>query len=112
MPGTPSNHDRIVKAATTWEGVKTAPGRFGSVRLMLGRRELGHVHGDTVLDMPLPVAMKGRLIAEGRALPHRFTPERSGWVSVPLRDSDRVDDAIELLRERYEAARAKAAARS
>ena len=48
----------LAEEITGWEGVSLEPGRFGSTRFMIGRRELGHLHGDSVLDMPLPPAMK------------------------------------------------------
>ena len=35
----------------SWDGVETGPGRFGSVRFTVGRRELGHLHGDRIADL-------------------------------------------------------------
>ena len=80
--------------------------------MLLGRRELGHVHGTATLDMPVPPVMKSALLAEGRARQHRFTPPQSGWISVDIHDERDADDALALLRERYEHARAKGAART
>ena len=95
-----------------WEGVTLEEGRFGSTRFMVGRRELGHLHGDSLLDMPLPPAMKAELIARGEARQHRWTPPESGWVSVDLDGTDAARErAVALLRERYEHARAVAAQR-
>ncbi len=95
-----------------WEGVSLAEGRFGSTRFMVGRRELGHLHGETVLDLPLPPAQKAELIARGEARQHRWTKPDSGWVSVDLDGSDESrEHALALLRERYEHARQVAAKR-
>src|SRR4051794_35033219 len=101
----PSEAKRLVDEVTSWPGVTTGEGRFRSTRFMVGRRELGHLHGSTVLDMPLPKPMKAELIERGEAIPHRFTPPGSGWVTIQLSEPGDVERAIDLLRERYEHAR-------
>jgi Family of unknown function (DUF5519) len=35
-----------------WDGVTARPHRFGGVALMLGKRELGHIHADRLADLP------------------------------------------------------------
>jgi hypothetical protein len=99
--------DRISAEVGGWPGVESGPGRFGSVRFTLGRRELGHIHGDSVADLPLRPEHKAELIDAGEARAHRFTPADSGWVSVDLESEADVDRAIELMRESYERAVAK-----
>jgi hypothetical protein len=99
---TEHTEDRLVETVREWPGVTLEEGRFGSTRFMLGRRELGHVHGSSILDMPLPKPMKAELIERGEAIPHRFTRPESGWVTIELDDPDAVERAIRLLRERYE----------
>ena len=102
----------LIDEIAGWEGVSLEEGRFGSTRFMVGRRELGHLHCETVLDMPLPPALKAELIASGEARQHRFTRPESGWVSVDLDGTDAARDrAVALLRERYEHARELAARR-
>jgi hypothetical protein len=44
--------DRLIDEVTAWPGVTVEEGRFGSTRFMLGRRELGHVHGSSILVSP------------------------------------------------------------
>ena len=94
--------DRLIDEVTAWPGVTVQEGRFGSTRFMLGRRELGHVHGSSILDLPLPKPLKMELIKRGVAIQHRFTPPESGWVTIELDDVDAVQRSIEILRERYE----------
>jgi hypothetical protein len=38
--------DTITEAVSRWEGIAAAPHRFGGVEFLLGRREIGHLHGD------------------------------------------------------------------
>jgi luciferase-like monooxygenase len=94
--------DRLLEEVASWEGVSTGPGRFGSTRFLVGQRELGHLHGSSTLDMPLPPSLKRELIERGEARMHRWTPEESCWVTIVVGEDADIERAIELLRERYE----------
>lgn len=45
---------RIAAAVMAWPGVERAPNRFGGIEFRLGKRELGHLHGDALVDLPFP----------------------------------------------------------
>lgn len=102
-----SRAQRIEEAVTAWPGVTAAEHRFGGREFLLGRRELGHLHGDRLADLPFPTRVAAMLVETGRAEPHRFA--RGGWVSFPIRTDEDVDAAIELFRLAYERARVAAA---
>jgi hypothetical protein len=89
-----------------WPGVTVAPHRYGGVEYRLGKRELGHLHGDYLADLPFPVRVREELVAAGKAMPHHILP-LSGWVSYPIRDANAVPGAIALFRLAYERATAK-----
>jgi hypothetical protein len=95
--------DRIKQAATSWPEVTAHPHRFGGIEYRIGRREIGHIHGDSLVDIPFPTRVRNEIIAAGRAEPHHVLPD-SGWVSLFLRKEPDVDRAIELLRLSYELA--------
>ena len=97
---------RIRGELASWPGVTVGPHRFGGVEFRLGTRELGHLHGDYLADLPFPVRVRRQLVAEGRALPHHVLPQ-SGWVSYPIGDEGAVDGAIALFRLAYERAMTK-----
>jgi luciferase-like monooxygenase len=100
-------------AVSAWEGVTAHPHRFGGTEYRLGSREIGHVHGDGLVDIPFPTRVRNELVTAGRAVPHHVLPE-SGWVSVYIRKPEDVDEAIALLRRSYDLAvsqRAEARAR-
>jgi len=101
-------HEKIHAAVQKWSGVTSEPHRFGGDEYRLGRREIGHVHGDSLVDIPFPMSVHDELIAAARAELHHVLPE-SGWVSVYLRQPSDVDNAIELLRLSLELATQKAA---
>lgn len=79
------------------------PYRFGGTEYLLGRREIGHVHGDHLVDIPFPKKVRDELAARCRAEAHHILP-KSGWVSIYLRDALDVERAIELLRLSFELA--------
>ena len=100
--------EQIKAAVTAWPGVEAVPHRFGGIEYRFGRKEMGHVHGDGLADLPLPRRLHDEVIAAGRAEPHHVLPE-TGWVSCWLKGPADVENVIELLRrqyERYSAARA------
>ncbi|MGA2010040.1 MAG: luciferase family protein [Solirubrobacteraceae bacterium] len=96
--------EQITRTVAAWPGVEAGPHRFGGVEFRLGRRELGHLHGDRIADLPFPRRVRDELIAEGRARPHHVLPD-SGWITVAIDGPDGVPDAIELFRLSYERAR-------
>lgn len=93
--------DLIREELTTWHGVETLPHRFGGIEYQFGRREMGHVHGDGFVDLPLPRKLHDRVIADGRAQPHHVLPE-TGWVSCWMDGPDDAACVIELFRMQYE----------
>jgi hypothetical protein len=69
----------------------------------LGSREIGHMHGDHLLDIPFPKRVRDEIVLAGEAEPHHILPE-SGWVSFYLRKEADIDRAIGLLKRSYEIA--------
>src|ERR671927_1191748 len=96
--------DAITAAVSSWEGVTTHPHRFGGVEFRLGKRELGHLHGDRLADLPFVRTIRDMLVETGRAEPHHVLPD-SGWVSKRIASPEDADEVIELFRLSYERAR-------
>lgn len=92
--------NRIREAVTGWERVTEAPHRFGGVEFRLGRRELGHIHGDRLVDIPFPKRVRDEIVSAGEAEPHHILPE-TGWVSVFIHSDEDVERAIRLLRRSF-----------
>ena len=101
---------RIVEDVTKWEGVVARPHRFGGTEFTLGKRELGHIHEDYQADIVFPMAVRDRLITEGRAEPHHILPQ-SGWITFRFRRDADVELAVELFRLSYELASERASRR-
>jgi hypothetical protein len=97
---------RIEIALMDCAGIEALPHRYGGTEYRLGRREIGHVHGDHLVDIPFPKDVRNELVSAGRAEPHHILPQ-SGWVSVFMRQANDVERAIELLKYSFEIARKK-----
>ena len=94
-------HERITQAVTSWQGVRALPHRFGGTEYRLGeKREIGHIHGDQMVDIPFPVKVREQLVAEGKAELHHILPE-SGWISFYIRQPEDVERAIALFKMSY-----------
>jgi Family of unknown function (DUF5519) len=100
----PDAAEQITATVTSWPEVESRPHRFGGIEFRLGRRELGHLHGSRVADLPFPHPIHDELIATGRAEPHHILPD-SGWVTFRIQRAVDVEHAIELFRLSYEHAR-------
>ena len=93
----------ITQTLLSWEGVSTSPHRFGGVEYLLGTRELGHIHGDYLVDIPFPKKIREEIVNAKLAEPHHILPE-TGWISFYLREAGDIQKAIELLHRSYEIA--------
>ncbi|MBV9940498.1 MAG: DUF5519 family protein [Solirubrobacterales bacterium] len=91
----------IADQVMAWPGVTIHDHRFGGVEFRLGNRQLGHLHGDRIADVPLRRSLRDELVAAGRARVHRWRPD-SGWVTVDINSDDGRDEAVRLLRVGYE----------
>jgi luciferase-like monooxygenase len=65
------------------------------------QKEMGHLHGERLADLPFPVEIKKSLVSSGQALPHHIYPE-SGWVSYWIRNSEDIPAVIHLFKLQYE----------
>jgi hypothetical protein len=91
----------IHEALISWPGVVTVPHRFGGTEYRYGRKEMGHLHGDRLADLPLPRKLRDEMIATGRAEAHHVLPD-TGWVSCWIRSPADVAGVIELFRIQYD----------
>jgi|ERR671925_1951770 hypothetical protein len=94
--------ESIKKEILSWPYVTAEPHRFGGIEFRLNKREMGHIHGDRLADLPFPMSIRNELVNSGRVSPHHVLP-RSGWVSYWINKGDEdVPAVVELFRMRYE----------
>ena len=94
---------QIIATLLTWAGMEAHPHRFGGTEFRIGRREIGHIHGDVLVDIPFPKKVRDEIVAAGEAEPHHILPE-TGWVSFYLRNDGDIERAIALLKKSYDLA--------
>ena len=91
----------IRETVLSWPGVEAVPHRFGGTEYRFGRKEMGHVHGDRLADLPLPRKLHDEVIAAGKADPHHVLPA-TGWVSCWMTGPEDAANVIDLFRIQYE----------
>jgi Luciferase len=101
--------ERIIEEVTSWPGVTAGHGARSELGFRLGRREIGHLHGDRAAHFVFPKAVRSELMAQGRIAPHPVFPDSQGLASRSIRDDDDVRDVIALMRLNYDRAVARGA---
>ena len=89
------------EAVLGWPEVTAHPHRFGGTEFRLGKRELGHIHGDYLVDIPFPRKVRDEIVATGHAEPHHILPQ-SGWISFYLNETADIERAIALFRQSFD----------
>ena len=96
--------ERITAEVTSWPGVTAGPGRRGEFAFKVGRREIGHLHGDRAAHFGFPKQIWRELWEHGRIEPHPVFPDAEGPAARRIVDNGDVRDVIELLRLNYDRA--------
>jgi hypothetical protein len=104
MTTTKTASEQITDAVTSWPGVEAGTGERGEYGFRLGRRELGHLHGDHALHIGFPKAVWHELHDAGRIDFHPVFPGKPGYAARRIKGEDDVRDAIALLRLNYDRA--------
>lgn len=95
---------RITEEVTSWPGVEAGAGRRGELAFRLGRRELGHLHGDHAFHGAFPKQLWKELFDQGRIDYHPVFPGTPGYAARRIVDEQDVRDVIELIRLNYDRA--------
>ncbi len=103
--------EQITQEATSWPGVTAGTGRRGEWAFTIGRREIGHLHGDRVAHFGFPKDVWTELFAQERITYHPVFPGRPGFGARAIASEDDVRDVIALLRLNYDRAVARHGAR-
>ena len=96
-----ASHD-ITEEVTSWPGVQAGPGRRGEFAFRVGRREIGHLHGDYAAHFSFPKDVWAELQASGRVVDHPVFPGKVGPAARRIQDADDVRDVIALMRLNYD----------
>ncbi len=92
----------ITNEVTTWPGVTAGPGRRGEFAFRVGRREIGHLHGDHAAHFNFPKTIWSELIQQHRIEPHPVFPDAQGPAARRIRNDADVADVLVLMRVNYD----------
>jgi hypothetical protein len=93
--------DAVEKEVMSWKGVNIIVHKYGGTQFNIGRKEIGHIHGNGLMDVHFTKKQKQALLREGKAVEHHVL-KGSGWISYYIRSEDDRQGAIGLLRMAYE----------
>jgi hypothetical protein len=94
--------ERITQEVISWPGVTAGPGRRGEFAFRVGRREIGHLHGDHAAHFGFPKTAWQSLFDAGRIDYHPVFPGRPGFGARRIESEADVEDVIALMRLNYE----------
>jgi len=93
---------RITQEVTSWPGVTAGAGSRGEYGFRVGRREIGHLHGDHVFHAGFPRSVWHELHEAGRIDYHPVFPGRPGYGSRRIATGDDVRDVVAMMRLNYD----------
>ncbi len=102
MSATRAPSRQITGEVTSWPGVTAGPGSRGEFAFRVGRREIGHLHGDYVAHFGFPKEVWAGLYEQGRIDYHPVFPGKPGFAARRIETEADVRDVIELLRLNYD----------
>ena len=97
-----SASERITDEVTSWPGVEAGIGRRGEYGFTVGRRQIGHLHGDRAAHFSFPKAVWAELKDQGRVVDHPVFPGKAGPAARRIETDADVLDVIRLLRMNYD----------
>ena len=92
----------ITDEVTSWQGVEAGVGSRGEFAFTVGRREIGHLHGDRVAHFGFPKDVWAALYEQKRIDYHPVFPGRPGFGARTIENEADVRDVIELMRFNYD----------
>jgi len=94
--------EQITREVTSWPGVEAGLGTRGEFGFRVGRREIGHLHGDHVAHFGFPKDVWQELFDEGRIDYHPVFPGKPGYGARRIENEEDIGDVIELMRLNYD----------
>ncbi|MHA4895386.1 luciferase domain-containing protein [Pedobacter sp. PWIIR3] len=92
--------DEIENEVLSWEDTYTSLHKYGGLQFNAKGKEIGHLHGNGLLDIPYSRKAKALLLKDGRVEAHHVF-RQSGWISFNIINYDDKRYAVELLEIAY-----------
>jgi hypothetical protein len=98
----PTASEQITEEVTSWPGVSAGPGSRGEFAFTVGRRQIGHLHGDRSAHFSFPKQQWVELHEQGRITDHPVFPGKQGPAARRIETDADVQDVIALMRINYD----------
>ena len=105
MTQTLSANQQITDEVTSWPDVEAGTGKRGEWAFTVGRKEIGHLHGDRVAHFGFPKAIWHELFDAGRIDYHPVFPGKTVFGARVIETQHDVRDVIAMLRLNYDRAK-------
>jgi len=92
--------DEIETEVCSWQHISISAHKYGGVQFNTKNRELGHIHGNGLLDILLSRQQKSLLMKKYPVEDHHVF-KNSGWISFRIKTPEDKQTAVELLRYVY-----------
>ncbi|MDQ6750478.1 MAG: DUF5519 family protein [Actinomycetota bacterium] len=102
MTTSPTKSAQITEEVLAWPGVEAGPGSRGEFAFTVGRRQIGHLHGDRTAHFSFPKQVWAELYEQGRIGYHPVFPDTPGPAARKIEDETDISEVIELLRLNYD----------
>jgi hypothetical protein len=102
MRVTQTAREQITEEVSSWPGVDAGPGPRGEFAFKVGRREIGHLHGDHAAHFAFPKDVWRELFEQRRITEHPVFPGRTGPAARRIESQADVEDVIALMRLNYD----------
>jgi hypothetical protein len=93
---------QVAAQVTSWPGVESAIGSRGELAFKVGRREIGHLHGDHAAHFVFPKNVWLELRRDGWIEEHPVFPGRHGPAARRIVDERDIGDVVAMMRLNYE----------
>jgi Family of unknown function (DUF5519) len=89
--------DDIETEVLSWSNTSVHVHKFGGIQFNLGNEEIGHIHGNGLLDVLFDRKIKSQLLVEGKVSDHH-TFKKSGWITFRIESEVDKQYALDLLK--------------
>ncbi len=93
--------DELEDEIMLWNGVHSHFHKYGGLQFDFQKSEIGHIHGNGLIDILIDRKTAKELIVNGKAMEHH-TIKNSGWISFYIKSRQDFTNAIYLFRLSYQ----------
>lgn len=84
-----------VKTVKSWESITAKYHRYGGLEFLVNGQEIGHIHGNGLIDLHFNKAIAQALIDKQLAKPHHVL-NQTGWISYYITKDDPIATVLTL----------------